>query len=386
MRKLISIGLNTIQGFASTVFNFLIAIFGVRVFGKSDWGHLINILLWVFFITFVLGWGNRDHLLRMYSKSPSKIYHIFFSNLFTRALILPVVVIVLFFLLPFKIASISILLIIFIFLYTSLHTLVIFHQRFGAQLISEIIGFSVIFGSLFYIKSFNLLTFLQLYTLAFLLKFVVLSSYLKYWKNPFSYRISIQEFKLGLPFFILGLSGWLISKTDLYIVGMYLEKNQLSEYQLLSTSFLMLQTLVAFITIPFTKHLYRISKKTLQNIKYKLYIISVPLTFMGICGIWYIMEYFVKLGFTYEYYLIGGGIALPSYFYALNIMELTKNHKEHIIIWISLIGFLINMFSVFLLIDTFKVFGVLISVCITQWSLLFLYKIHMNYGLLTRSK
>lgn len=379
MRRLITIGINTLQGFASPAFNFLIVVFGVKVFGKADWASLINVMLWVFFISFMFGWGNRDHLLRKYSEEPSKMYHAFFSNFLSRCLLLPFSLLLLLFF-PTIIALWAIALVVLTFVYSSLSTLVVYHQKFGAQLIAEIIAFGIIFGSVFYIENFNLETFLQVYVIAISIKLVILSWQLNFWKESFSVKISLQEFKAGLPFFILGFSGWLVSKIDIYTVDFYLEKSQLAEYQLLITAFLMLQALAAYITIPFTKHIYRVSAKVVQKIKYKLYAVSLPLTILGGLTIWFVMEYFVKLGFSYEYYIVGGFIALPCYFYTLNVMELMKNHQERTIIYISLFGFLVNISLILLLIETYEIFGVLVSVAITQWLVLLAYKLHRKFA------
>ncbi len=379
MRRLITIGVNTIQGFANPAFNFLIVVFGVKVFGKTEWADLINVMIWVFFISFIFGWGNRDHLLRVYSETPSKMYHSFFSNLLSRCMLLPFAgIFFLFF--PLPIAIWSIVLICLLFLYNSLSTLVIYHQKFGAQLLAEIVGFGLIFGSIFYVETFNLTTFLQIYVVATGIKLIVLSVQLNFWKESFSAKISLQEFKAGLPFFILGLSGWLISKTDIYMVDFYLEQSQLAEYQLLITAFLMLQALAAYITIPFTKHVYRVSEEVVQKIKYKLYLVSLPLTILGGFAIWFVMEYFVELGFSYEYYIVGASIALPCYFYTLNVMELVKNHQERTIIYISFFAFFVSISLIVLLIETYEIFGVLVSVAITQWLVLLVYKLHWKFG------
>ena len=380
MRKLITIGLNTIQGFAIPAFNFLIAIFGIKVFGKTDWASLINVMIWVFFLTFVFGWGNRDYLLRSYSEKPGKLYHSFFSNFLSRCFLLPFSLL-LFFFFPTQIAIWAVALVVLIFAYTSLATLVVHHQKFFAQLIAETIGFTIIFGSIFYVKEFNLETFLQVYVVSMIVKLIVLSLQLDFWKEPFSAKISIQEFKIGFPFFLLGFSGWLASKTDIYIIDFYLEKSQLAEYQLLITSFLMLQALAAYITIPFTKHVYRVSEKVIQKLKYKLYAIAFPVIALGGFAIWFVMEYFVKLGFSYEYYILGGLIAMPCFFYTLNIMELVKIHKERTILYISFLSFVISVSLIFLLIEEYEIFGVLLSVCITQWIVLITYKLHRSFFL-----
>ena len=379
MRRLLTIGINTIQGYANPAFNFLIVVFGVKIFEKDDWASLINVMIWVFFLSFIFGWGNRDYLLRAYSENPGNMYRAFFSNLFSRSLLLPFSgIFFLFF--SAEIAALSVVLICLLFLYNSLNTLVIYHQKFGAQLVAEILGFGIIFGSIFYLETFHLGTFLQLYCVATLIKFLVLSAQLHYWKQPFKATISLQEFKLGVPFFVLGLSGWLISKTDIYMVDFYLKPSQLAEYQLLITAFLMLQALAAYITIPFTKHVYRVSDEVVQKIKYKLYLVSLPLTILGGFTIWLIMEYFVELGFSYEYYLVGSSMALPCYFYTLNVMELMKNHRERIIIYISFFAFFASISMIVLLIETYEIFGVLLSVSITQWLVLLVYKLQRKFG------
>ncbi len=52
-----------------------------------------------------------------------------------------------------------------------------------------------------------------------------------------------------------------------------------------------------------------------------------------------------------------------------------KNNNEQKIIYLNLIGFGINFMSIVFLIKTYGVFGVLVSVCITQWIILLLFKL-----------
>lgn len=379
MRRIFTIGINTIRGFANPAFNFLIVVFGVKIFGKTDWASLINVMLWVYFTSFMFSWGNYDYLLRKFSNAPGKMYHAFFSNFLSRSLLLPFSLLLLLFF-PFTIALWAIVLVLLTFCYASLLPLVVYHQKFTAQVISEIVSFVIIFGSIFFLKTFELETFLQIYAIAITVKVFLLSIQLHFWKEPFSATISLAEFKSGLPFFILGLSGFLISKSDIYIVDSFLEKSQLAEYQLLITSFLMLQALSAYIVIPFTKHVYRLSDEVVQKMKYRLYAVSIPLTALGGIIIWFVMEYFVQLGFGYKYYIIGSLMALPSFFYTFNVMELMKNHHERSIIYVSLFAFFVSTSLIVLLIETYEIFGVLLSVCIAQWVVLFTYKLYRKFG------
>jgi O-antigen/teichoic acid export membrane protein len=61
-------------------------------------------------------------------------------------------------------------------------------------------------------------------------------------------------------------------------------------------------------------------------------------------------------------------------------MELVKNHQERTLIYISLFGFLVNISLILFLIETYEIFGVLISVAITQWLVLVAYKLHRKFS------
>lgn len=375
MRKLFTIGISSVQGFITPVFNFLIVIFGVKYFGKHQWGSLVNVMLWVFLIVFILAWGNRDYLLRKYTKEPSKVYKNFYTNLFSRGALLPFSLL-LFLFFPLKIAFWAVLLVFLNFIYTSLNTLVVFHQKFAMQLLAETIAFTVIFCGILYLEKFDLESFLKIYLIATLLKTIVLGSRLHFFKESFYVMFSLDELTKGVPFFILAMSGWLVSKIDIYLVDFYLDSAQLSEYQIFITAFLMLQALSAYIILPFTKHVYRMPNRVLKKIKTKLYIMSIPLTVTGTFLIWLVMEYYVKLGLGYKYYIVGCLIALPSYFYTLDITLLLRNYSEKIILQISFFCLLITVILITLLIGKYQILGVLISVCITQWIVLIIYKLY----------
>lgn len=373
MHKLLTIGANTLQGFTNPVCNFLIIVFGIKTFGKENWGSFITVMIWVLFTTFILSWGNRDYLLRKFSKSPARIYYNFYSNLFTRGLLLPITL-VFFYFFSFATSVWACLLVIVIFIHSALDTLVIYKQKFLLQFTTDVIAYSIIFIAIFIIEDFQKVIFLKIYTLAFAIKTILLSFFVGLWKNKIKFSVTNKELKKGFPFFLLGLSGWLISKTDIYFVDIYLSNKQLSEYQLFITSFLMLQALAAYFVIPFTKHIYRLNQKSLNKIQKLLYSIAIPVTVFGSCIIWVILEYFASLNFGFIYYLLGSLFVLPCFFYTLDIMKLIKQHKEKKIIIISILSFLLSASLIFILIESYEILGVIISVCITQWVALFAYK------------
>lgn len=373
MHKLILISVNAIRGFSSPIFNFLIALFAIKFFGKENWGTMVNAILSIFLIAFLINWGNKEYLVRKYSSQPSKIFFAFYSNFFTRSLLLPLSLILLFFF-PFKIAIWCILLTIIIHCYNATESLIVYNQIFGIQFIAEIIAFSIITTSIFYFEKFKLEIFLQLYCLAFFVKFLIVIINLRLWKEKFSFKISLNEFKAAFGFFMIGFSGWIASKIDLYIVSFTMPKEQISEYQIAITAFLLIQSLSYFIILPFNKHLYRLPEKSIQKIKKIVAAVSFPLVIISTIVIWYILEEIAQLNLPINFYVIGGLSCIPIYFFIIDIMIYYRNKKESRILKINFISAFINLILTFFLIQKMGIIGAIISVLINQCSILCFYK------------
>lgn len=375
MHKLANISINTFRGFATPVFNFLIIIIGIQQFGKENWGTLIHIAVWVSLLVFVLNWGNKDYLVRKYSQNPAEIYNSFFSSFFSRSLLLPLSLVFLLFF-PTPIALAAILLVFLTHCYISFDSLVVFHQKFGAQLTAEIIGFCIILSGIYFSNTFTLLLFLQLYCLSFLAKILYLFFVLKMGKIPKKFTISLKEFTGSLPFFLLGLSGMINSKIDMYIVNGSLSSDKISDYQLITAAFLMLQALSGFIITPVNKPFYRSQNQTIEKIKVIFRKIAIPLVLFGCVSIWVILEKWVKLGLDLKIYGIGFFICLPSFYYIVPVLSLYKKNLERKVVIANFTTAVFNTILTLILLPTMGILGALISVCFSQWVYLFMI---MNY-------
>ena len=375
MHKIFTIVINTIRGFANPIFNFITIAIGISQFGKEDWGILINILLWIFFLSFIAGWGNKEFLIRKFSTSPSTIYNDFYLNFFSRSIFL-ILSPILFFFFPPTISFLSFFLLILFYCYQSLDSLVVYHQVFFSQLIAESLGFLIVLVYIIYAPSFKLSSVLLVYCLAFTIKLCYLIYQLKLWKTPITFHFSIKDLYGSLYFFLLGFSGWLLSKIDIYIASYYLPKARLSEYQLLITAFLMLQAISALVVVPFTKHIYRLPKNSTIKLKFLLNYIALPLIGIGTFIIWLVLEYIIHLEISLTAYILGGTMTLPSFFYIIDIYEYYKIKQEKKIIIFNFSAAILNFILILLLINTYQFIGILISNCIIQWVLLIIYKTH----------
>jgi O-antigen/teichoic acid export membrane protein len=376
MPKYYKIILNIARSLAVPCFNFLIAIIGVKYLGKNNWGDFIQILLWIYFVAFIANFGNKDFLLREFSKSPASLDRSFFLNLISRSLLLSLSFILLLFF-PLKTALLSILLVLLLFIYQSLESLVIYNQKFFTQLVSEIVGFIVIISVIFFTNEVNSDILILSYCLAFILKIAIVLPILKLNFNTIEFKFSLSQFQLTLPFFLIGLSGWLSSKIDLYLVNIILPKSELAEYQLLITAFLLLRSLAALIIYPFTKHIYRLQRKTIKKINRILFIASAPLVIVGTFIIWFIFEKIIFLNVSVNLYIFGALSSLPYYFFIIDIFLFYKHKKENKVMYLNFSAAIFNFILAILLIPKYGITGALLGVMFTQFVVLFIYKIKL---------
>jgi len=355
------------------VFNFLIALIGIKYLGKENWGNFIYILIWIYFVAFVANYGNKDFLLKKYSQSPSKIEASFFSAFFSRAVFLILTLVFLGFF-PLKVALLSIVLSILLFTYQSLESLVLYYQKFTAQTIAEITGFIVICTFIILPNEVTVTTLLLGYCSAFLLKFIIVLASVKIKLKGMHISFSKHLLKLLTPFFLIGFSGWIASKIDLYMVNILMPKDQLAAYQLLISAFLMLQAFAGFITYPFVKHLYRLPKASIQRIKIRLAVVSIPLVAFGTSIIWIVFEKYVYLKIPVLLYLLGAATAVPVFFYIIDVFMAYKNNKVKKVMYYNFTAATVGLVLSALLIPIYNLQGALMSAVAAQFLILFLYK------------
>lgn len=367
---------NILRAFSIPLYNFLIMLLGMKIYGKAQWGALLSILLWVNFLIFITKWNGQDYLIRQYSQTPSKKYSIFYSNLILRSCLL-LTGLLLFFFYSNTIAFLSLLLIVFSFVYNSFDSLIIYEQKYAAQLIAESLGCSILAACFFVVPGFSLENLMLFYIANIVLKIIVLLFFIKI---PFPELLikksafSLVEIKTTLPFFLIGFGGWLSSKIDTYLVSHYFSKEALSEYQIFISCILMLQALSNFIAVPLYKYIYRMPERAIQKSKDKIALMGIPLVIFGIIIIWLVLTQLGIASYSWEYYLAGALVALPSYFYIIDGVQLYRKQQEVTLMKLNFILVFMHFILMLILIPIWQLFGVLLSVCVSQWIFLFVIK------------
>lgn len=353
------------------IISFLTLFIGIKFYGKENWGEFISVSIWIYFLAFIAKWSGQNYLIKELSKSTSNVWSVFYSNVLERSvLLLPSLVLFVYF--PIPISLYSILLLILIFIYNSYEIVAVYKQKLELQFITEIIGIIIFFFGFYLLPHFELSTVLLLFCFSFLIKNLIFIGYFKLNFNTVSLNISYQNLYKTLPFFLIGFSGWLASKCDIYVVNYFFTKKELSEYQILMNCFIILQAIPSYLVLPINKHIFRLSENSISKIKSKILILTIPIISIATISIWIFLKIALQIEFSGFIYLFAALSTIPTFFYTIDILQFYRKEKEKIIMQYSFITVVLNIILASILIPYFRILGVVISVCISQWLYLLL--------------
>jgi len=372
-KKLNIVILNILRSSAPSLFNFGIAVLGVQYCGATNWGELVSIMIVLFIFSFTSNWGNQEYLIRAYSRNPAGINTLFYSSLVTRSVFLSLSLILLIFY-PINISLPAIALIVIQFIYNSFNSLIVYHQKFKQQLVAEFLGFLIILSAVIFVKSFSVFFFLTVYLFSLFVKSFVMILVLKPFPKRGVMRFDKTNIIAALPFFLIGLSGWVHSKVDIYVVDYFLTPADLAQYQILITAYMMLGGISAFILHPFSKHIYRINQLALTKIRKLLVLVGVPIVFVGSAMVWFFLNTYTVVRFDMEIYIVMTFASLPPFLFIADIFSCYKLHQEMKVMWINFFGAAIIFILAIVLIPTYGIFGATLGICTTNWLTLILYK------------
>jgi O-antigen/teichoic acid export membrane protein len=350
--------------------NFLTLFLGIKFYGKENWGDFISISIWIFFIAFIAKWSGQNYLLKEFSKNTSNYLNIFYSNVLERSVFL-LPSLVLFFVFPFHLALSVLFVLILLFIYNSYEALIVYNQKFQLQFIVEIIGMLLLLIGFIVFPVFNLTTIFYVFGISYLTKCVFLFLNFNHSFKNLRIGFSFIHLKKSFPFFLIGFSGWLASKCDIYIVSVFFSKKELSEYQILISCFLMLQAIPAYLVLPINKHLFRLPQTSINKIKKKLIWFALPIIIMSSTLIWLVMSSLVHIQLSFLIYFIASFSTVPTFFYSVDVLQLYKKNKENEIMKLSFITAFLNSIALVFLVPNFRILGAIISICMAQWLYLF---------------
>lgn len=380
-RRFSLIAANSVNNLLLPVLNVFISLLVIRFASNKLWGEFVYVLIPVNLATHILQWGNKDYLLREFSFNPGSMTAIWQKGLLSRVPLLLLFIPVVFFLnLQLEIKLLLILWVFFAFVFQSFDVVIIFKQRFKTALFLDVIVTSILIICIIILRnSLNRNLLILLFTLQFLLKMISLGLvFRKDLFGKFSGRIEPAFIMAALPFFMVGFSGMLTSRMDLYCVAYFLSDNEVGQYQVFINLLLYLQGIAAFIITPFIKYVYRFPAKTIKKTLYLMSAIGIVINIPAIAAVYIVISYYYRFVFSPEMFFIAYLFIIPVYFSIVKVQVLFKNHQQKVVVFFCFLYAAINLVLNVFLIPLWGIKGALISSAIVQWLLLLSYFISVK--------
>jgi O-antigen/teichoic acid export membrane protein len=368
---------NTLRQILISVFSMVIPFLVIHFSSKEIWGSFVAVYLYCLLVLQIINWGNKEYLLRKFSKNPREISLHFSENMATR---FPLVI--LFFGIGLFLFPISFGLWILIWLLGryfihSTEVLVFYEKKFNRSILIELITFGF-FGILFYLYKNDITVYrlLVIFSLYQFLKGILYFGLFKNWLTIKTFSFKINYFKTAFPFFILSILGFLGSKIDLYIIESLESKTITAEYQVINSLLVFCMSITALVYSPFTKLLYRNTDQIVDKAKNILAYIGLIVVPVSLLIIYFVLELYLKVDLEFYFYLIAFAYVYPCYVYGLDIINLFKQHKEKTVVIILTVGVILNsLLSALFLYLGYGIIGALSGSAIAQMAILVLIKL-----------
>ncbi len=363
---------HTLYGLSGNIVQFLFSVIVVRFFSGQLWGSFTQLFLLVAVLNMFTGWGNKDYLLREFSRN-GQLSEFWQTSFLSRLLVLlPLLPFVVF----LEIASSNPWLVsswlVAVFFYRSFDSVIVFERKFKEAIGIELAGLLALsllmFGWNGVITINSILLFFVLVTLlkGGLCVWMFRTTLFGSWKG----RVDVRHLILSLPYFLPPFIGFFQAKADTFVIAIKLSKEELGEYYILINLLSYCHTFAVLAITPFLKNIYRINWASLQKIKRTVLLAGLPWSLVCIVGIYFVMELIYRIHLPVDDYLIGW-LALPPYFvYFLLMQQFIRKDKPYFIVVINSASAVLNFITSFVLIEYAGFRGGLIACASMQWALM----------------
>jgi O-antigen/teichoic acid export membrane protein len=357
------------------IFSIAISFFAIRLTSVELWGEFVSVMIIVQFVAHLASWGNKDYLLREFSRFPGRIAENWQISLLTRLVLLCGLCLIMV-LLGYSWLRVSLMILwtAGIVIVQSYESLVLYRKAFLFSLWVETGAiFLLIIGVVSVGANNTIDKLLLLFAVIQILKAVIYVGRFREILSEFSIRIDLQYFRLAFPFFLLGFSGLLASRIDLYAVSYYMEERDVARYQVFINLMLYLQSVSAFIVTPYVKNIYRMENQTISKISRRLFVFGIVILIPALIIVYWLLITLYDIRFSVEFLALGGAFVLPIYAYLPLIHRLYKLNRTGIVLVVNLVGAGANLALNVILLPNIGVSGAILSSAVIQWAMLAVY-------------
>jgi O-antigen/teichoic acid export membrane protein len=364
---------------AGPLFAFLV----IRFASLDLWGEFVRALIVAQLAAHIAGWGNKDYLLREFSRFPGRLAVTWQKNLITRLLLLaalPVLLLLLGFL-PVRAGWLA-LCALGLLLDQAYDVVVLYRRAFVFALVVEVAGVGLLALPILWLgPRLDGNALLAIFALSNLAKAAVLALRFRAlaaagWAGGFD----LGQLRAALPFFLLGFSGLLQSRADLYTVSVVLSERALGQYQVFSNLMLYGQAVAGFILLPFVKSLYRLSYQASLRLALRLAAAGLAVLALFLPAAHLTLIWLYRLELPPVMLLFGGLTIWPIFFYLPIIYALFKVEQPSLVIAINLLGVAVSVLINLALLPRWGLVGAAAGAAAAQWVMGLAYVVAAGVG------
>ncbi len=184
---------------------------------------------------------------------------------------------------------------------------------------------------------------------------------------------TVSTLRAGLPFFLVGAAGLLGSRVDLYCVAALLPDAEVARYQVLVNALLWLQSVAGFTLTPFARDLYRLDYPALLRLLARFSGLGVLVGVAGSAGLTALVRLAYHLPMSAALSVLGAAYVAQMFVHVPAIFMLYKADRERDVLRMSVGILVVNGALNLAAIPVWGVEGALAASALTGWGAAGLY-------------
>lgn len=367
-------GLNAARYAIGPLGGFVVPWIVVRTASLETWGEAMGMVIPMQLFLHIASWGCRELLLRTFATGPADPVGRTVENLLNRAVIfLPMLfVAAMMGSTTWRIAASwggA------VFIITSFEALLIWRKQFRLLFTMDGLGLVVQCGFLLLqpALSINTVLFSLLVSGACRLTIlaIALRSQLPAWRTVISGSIALREhFSEALPFFLIGFSGLLASRIDLYTANALVAPAEVGRYQIIASLFVQCQALAALVVLPLSRDLLKLNVVSVARYARRTRMWAA-LGLIPLCALaWILFRYGFGFRLAWHTLVAAALMVWPVFAYVPFINTLYKHGRERIVMWSNFAAAATSCVLTALLLPSIGPTGGLLAAAAGQWLML----------------
>jgi O-antigen/teichoic acid export membrane protein len=375
-RRALAILTNALNTLVVPFLNPIVSLLVIRFASLELWGEFVHVLIIVQLAAHVLAWGNKEYLLREFSLNPTQIAGAWQTSLITRSVLLVALGAALLLSgLPAQRIALIMVWVLGLTLYQAYDVLILYRRAFAFSVLVELTSLAILTATIVWLRSsIDLDMLIGLFGLMQLAKAAVfLLRFRRQTIDQHLGRFDTRYFALALPFFLLGFSGMLQSRIDLFCVNYFLSRGEVGQYQIFANLLIYVQTASYFILSPFVKGIYRLGYNTILKMSLRLFGLGLLILIPALVAVHLTLSQLYHFQLSWYFLLAGGLFVVPIYFYLPIIYALYKANRQSVVLKINVLGIAANLLLSLLLLPRMGMIGAVIASALAQWSMFIAY-------------